>query len=113
MPPLDLPMMPMAQAAHPLDLGAPKLPPLSLSSGPPPAGPLPMTPDASMPPAAPASAVAQESPYSVKLQADGTSVYYLPGPKGDGSDDIVLGVNRAPKLPPALQPPDAGDSVTK
>lgn len=41
-----------------------------------------------------------EPPYLVELQADGSSVY-----KTKTNPSVVIGVNKAPKLPPAMQPP--------
>lgn len=48
------------------------------------------------PPAAPKPA---PFPYDVRLQADGSSVYFLKG------SDVILAVNKIPKVAPALQPP--------
>lgn len=45
----------------------------------------------------PAQGSPAEPPYNVEMQADGTSIYKTPS-------GIVLGVNRAPKLPPSLNP---------
>jgi hypothetical protein len=47
----------------------------------------------------------EENPYQVRLQPDGSSVYYLPGPTPQ--QEIILGVNNPPKLPKALQQPAA------
>lgn len=62
---------------------------------PPMAGPLPTMP----PPSAPSA-----PPYSVELQPDGSSIYFVPSPDGDPMKKVVLQVNKAPKLPPAFQP---------
>lgn len=102
----DDPSMPMARAAAlPLDtstlLGAiPMKRPLT--GAPPPAaaglmqapqvpGAPPAGPIGFPPPGAP-----DEPPYTVVMQDDGSSIYKTPS-------GIVIGVNKAPKLPPALQ----------
>lgn len=97
---LSLPMMPMGQAASaPMDA----LPPLRSAGAapttPPTAGGVMQTPAQTR---LPAPGSPEQSPYQVRLQPDGSSVYYIPGPTPQ--EDIVLGVNTAPKLPKALQP---------
>lgn len=42
-------------------------------------------------------------PWDIKLQADGSSVYYIKSPDGDPANDIVLGRNEPPKLPKGMQ----------
>lgn len=49
------------------------------------------------PPQAPPSPI-----WQVKMQADGTSVYYIPG-AGENGDDLYLKVNDPPKPPKPLQ----------
>lgn len=69
-------------------------------------------PPAGMPPTDP-SQQAPQSQYTVRMQPDGTSVYVQPSPDGDPTKDIILGVNKAPKIQPqapqgiplAFQPP--------
>lgn len=96
------PEMPMGQAAQlPLDtssiLGA--LPSKSPAAGAPPpaaAGMMGQAGAMSFPePGAPA-----EPPFDVRLQPDGSSVYVT-----KTQPEIVIGINPAPKLPKALQPP--------
>lgn len=101
------PMMPYGAAAAAKSAPAP-LPPLTFPQGAgpmlplPPAGdpmPTPQTsPMAGGPLPAPADPTAP--PWKVKQQPDGSSVDYLPGPKGD----IVLAVHKPPPLPRAMQP---------
>jgi len=103
----DQPMMPMAaslRTAPPLSdalapLGQPTPPPPSMiSAGMPPGAP-------PMPPAPPQAPAAPQGPaWTVRPQADGSSVYVIPSPDGDPSKDIVIGMNPAPKLPKSLQP---------
>ena len=117
--PLQLPgdkSMPMAQTtALPLDLS-------SLIPGSPQSAPTPAAPPAAaglatapaappMPGGAPASMPAfpppgapMKPPYEVVMQADGSSVYQVPPPM-PGMPPVVIAVNKAPKVPPALQPP--------
>lgn len=65
-----------------------------------------MTASATMPPdAQQAPSQPQGAPWQTRQQPDGSSIYFLPGMKGDGSDDIVIGVNQPPKLPKAMQAP--------
>lgn len=52
----------------------------------------------------PAPSAPAAPPYQVRLQSDGSSVFYIPSPDGDPSKDVVLGRNDAPKLPKAFQP---------
>ena len=42
-------------------------------------------------------------PWDIKLQADGSSVYYIKSPDGDPANDIILGRNEPPKLPKGMQ----------
>lgn len=51
----------------------------------------------------PAPSAPAAPPYQVRLQSDGSSVFYIPSPDGDQSKDVVLGRNDAPKLPKAFQ----------
>lgn len=105
--PLTTPSMPMTSSMRqPLDLGPSALPlRASAPAGqtPPPAaagmigGGAPMN---SLPsPSAPAT-----PPWNVILQDDGSSIYQIPSPQ-PGGKPVVIGVNKSPKLPAALQPP--------
>jgi hypothetical protein len=96
--------MPMASAAKlPLDLGD-VMAQMPVQRGAP--------PDATPPPAAagvqqlpndPAAQAAPAGPpYTVRLQADGSAVYEMPGPPG--APPIVIGTAPAPKIPASLQP---------
>lgn len=108
-------MMPMGQAnlkAQGAPIGLPPLPPPpkggAMALPPPPvstAG-IGAPPVAPMPMGAPAPAAPQPQgpPWSVKLQPDGSSIYVIPSPDGNAANDIVLGVNKAPALPKAMQP---------
>jgi len=58
-----------------------------------------------MPPLPQAPPAPQAPPYTVRLQPDGSSVYVMPSPDGDPGKDIVLGVNKAPAVPKAMQAP--------
>lgn len=49
----------------------------------------------------PAPTAPQKPPWDVQLQDDGSSVYTIPGPNGK---PVVLAVNKAPRLPHAMQP---------
>lgn len=113
--------MPMGKAAL-KDVAPPPLPPLSL----PPKGnapmPLPMPPISATPAAGPVGTPSgmppapgaqpmpqlgqpQQPPYSVRLQPDGSSLYYTPSPDGNAANDVILGLNPPPKVPKALQKP--------
>lgn len=105
-------LMPMTQAARLPIASAPQPPtplPLPPMPGGPPAssGPLPlpsMAPQGGplpLPASAPIPQV-QKPPYAVELQDDGTSVYTISGPNGK---PVIIGLNKPPKLPAALQPP--------
>lgn len=91
------PSMPM-QAAYQSTLPSPPM--AGSLAGPP--GALPMPPAGAVPPQGP-----PPPQWQVKMQPDGTSVYFMPGPKGDGSDDLIMGVNPPPKQPKGAQPPAA------
>lgn len=55
-----------------------------------------------MPPGnAPLPPVPQKPPYDVRLQSDGTAVYYTTAPDGK---EVIIGLNPPPKLPKAMQP---------
>jgi len=56
-------------------------------------------PDAADPGAAP------QPPYTVRLQPDGSSVYEITTGLPPGAPPIIIGVNKPPNLPPALQQP--------
>ncbi len=99
--------MPGSPAPLPLPTGKPQVPPpttpgqgfLPLPGASPagPATPMPPLPQAPAQPPAPS--------YDVRLQPDGSSVYVMPSPDGDPSKDIILGVNKAPAVPKAMQAP--------
>lgn len=110
--------MPMGQSAA--RLSTPPMPPLPM----PPKGnapmPLPMPPisntpavsvgaPSAMPPAPGATAMPQtgtpqpQTPYTVRMQPDGSSLYTIPSPDGNAAQDIVLGLNPPPKMPKAFQ----------
>jgi len=107
------PAMPFATAADkystPADLSPPMPaggmappPPAALAAGaPPPPAAMPM---GSTLPAMPAPSAPAGPPWSVALQPDGSSKYFIPSPDGDPAKEIVLGVNPPPKLPKALAP---------
>ena len=93
--PADLtPPMPAGGMAPP--------PPAALAAGaPPPPAAMPM---GSTLPSMPAPSAPAGPPWSVALQPDGSSKYFIPSPDGDPAKEIVLGVNPPPKLPKAMAP---------
>lgn len=78
-------------------------PPAALAAGaPPPPAAMPM---GSTLPTMPEPAAPAGPPWSVALQPDGSSKYFIPSPDGDPAKEIVLGVNPPPKLPKAFNAP--------
>lgn len=96
-------MMPMAANALKYSTPANLVPPMPAGGARPLPAPIQATPISSMPMMPPPSAPAKP-PYSVRLQADGSSIFYIPSPDGNPVNDIILGKNDPPKLPKALQP---------
>lgn len=94
LPPMPPPGMPPAPSTPPS-----VLPP---AASPAPIGPPPMSPAVGLPMMPPPSAPATP-PYSVRLQNDGSAVFYVASPDGDPGKDVVLQVAKAPKVPPAFQ----------
>ncbi len=96
------PPMPMAGSPPPPPMGGMQMPTAQASpvasAQPIMGGAMPGLPS----PGAPAA-----PPYTVRLQADGSSVYVLPSPDGDPAKDIVLSRNEPPRLPKAFQTPSA------
>jgi hypothetical protein len=83
--------------------------PVNAPASPPPAAAGMQAPPAAMPSAAPdtmqgrsafnAPGAPTEPPYQVTMQPDGSSVYHVMTAGGP----VIIGVNKAPKVPPALQ----------
>lgn len=96
-----LPLMPTGDAIK--GSSAPQLPPLPppppISAQPPPAPQIPVAnqpvPQASGPGLYPQQPAQPD--WQTRVQQDGSVIYFLPGPMGDGSDDHIIAVNRAPK----------------
>ena len=96
-----MPPIPTNGAPPPPPAGAP----MGMQGAPPP--PSDMMATAPTMPSLPAPGDPAQPPYTVRLQADGSSIYVLPSPDGDPAKDIVLSRNEPPKLPKAFQPPAA------
>lgn len=105
-PPLPpLPMPPKGNVPMPLPMPPISTTPAAGPVGAPPAGaPLGMPPAPGAQPM-PQVGQPQQPPYSVKLQPNGSSLYYVPSPDGNPANDIVLGLNDPPKVPKAFQKP--------
>ncbi len=106
MTPSPFPQMPMGQAATSAagaPTGFPAMPPPSGGAAAPPAQanpPAQAAPSQQMP----APGAGLPSGIVVRMQPDGTSVYVMPSPTGDPSQDVILGLNPPVKIPKAFQP---------